>query len=159
MDSKFDKDYPIKVPCELNVLLKPFFGTGVKKDEWIYEKLPPSEIFTLSGNITEGMIVHLAGFLTPLFGWKTVKIQEAFPDALYEDMDTRVPIRVEFEKYTKDFLDHGHPASECDVILCWEDNLTKEVKDERLFEENPGLQIIELKRIFFHYDFDLKLPS
>ena len=159
MNSKFDSDYPIKTPADLRVLLKPFFMPGESKDAWIYEKLPHSDIFTFSTEMSEGMIVYLAGFLTPLLGWKTLVIQDAFPDALYEDMSTHARVRVEFEKNTRSFLEHDHPASECDMILCWEDNLTQKEKDEHLFAENPNLKIVEFRKIFFHYDFELEIAG
>ena len=158
-NSKFDPNYPIKIPCELRVLFKPFFSPDEKKNEGIYEKLPSSEIFTFPSEITEEMIVHLAGFLTPLFGWKTLRIQELFPDALYEDMRTHAMIRAEFERNTRSFLEHQHRPSECDVILCWEDNLTRREKDEYLLSKNPNLKIVEFKKIFLHYDFELNMTK
>lgn len=157
MNSKFDPNYPIKTPCELRVLLKPFFGPEEKKDEWIYEKFPDSKLFRFPSEITEAMVIHLAGFLTPLFGWKTLRIQEAFPDALYEDINTHAMIRAEFEKNTRSFLEHRHTPSECDVILCWEDNLTRQEKEENLFAKNPNLKIVEFKKVLFHYAFELNI--
>lgn len=155
MASNFNPNYPISTPTELRVLTKPLFGPKEEKDAWIYAKLPDSQLFAFSQEITEAMIIHLAGFLTPLFGWKTLLVQEAFPDALYEDISTHTKIRVEFEKNTKSFLEHNHEPSGCDMILCWEDNLTQKEKDESLFAKNPNLQIVEFKKIFFHYDFKL----
>jgi len=159
MNSRFDTDYPIKTPCQLRAFPKPFFSPEEKKDKWIYEKLPSSEIFTFSPEITENMVVYLAGFLTPLFGWKTLRIQEAFPDALYEDTNTRARIRVEFEKNTSSFLAHNHTPSGCDAILCWEDDLAYEEKEKNLFTKNPNLKIVEFKKIFFHYDFELRIAN
>jgi len=31
-------------------------------------------------------------------------------------------VRIEFEYESKTFLAHGHPASGCDVIVCWRHN-------------------------------------
>lgn len=156
MPSNFNPNYPIPTPAELRVLTKPLFGPKEEKDAWIYEKLPDSDIFTFSQEMTETMVVHLAGFLTPLFGWKTLLVQEAFPDALYEDISTHSKIRVEFEKNTKSF---DHDPSECDMILCWEDNMTQKEKEENLFARNPNLKIVEFKKIFFHYDFELRITG
>ena len=155
MASNFNPNYPISTPTELRVLTKPLFGPEEEKDAWIYEKLPDSDIFMFSQEMSEAMVVYLAGFLTPLFGWKTLLVQEAFPDALYEDINTHTRIRVEFEKDTKSFLAHDHPPLECDMILCWEDNLTQKEKEEHLFARNPNLKIVEFKKIFFHYDFEV----
>lgn len=157
--SHFNPDYPIRTPCQLRVSFKAFWGPEEKKDKWIYEKPPRSDIFLFPTEITENMVVYLAGLLTPLFGWRTLNIQDLFPDATYEDITNHAIIKVEFEKQTRDFLEHQHPASGCDIILCWEDNLTKTEKDERLFAENPNLQIVELKKIFFHYDLELILAK
>jgi hypothetical protein len=155
-----DPSYPIKTPLELKVSFKPFFGPGHEKDKWIYEKLPESSLFSTHSEITEGMVIHLAGFLTPLFGWKMVKVQpDIFPDAIYQDLATNSVIKVEFEKRTRDFVGHGHPPDGCDLILCWEDNLTQKEKDEYFFAKNPNLRIVELKKIFFHYDFELSPPN
>lgn len=158
MELDFNPDYPIKTPCQLQVLLKPFFGPKERKDKWIYQKVPTSDIFVFSSEITESLIVYLAGFLTPLFGWKTLKIQDAFPDATYKDLGTDTVVRVEFEKDTRAFVEHNHPPAECDVIFCWSDNLTDKEKQGCLFTKNPNLKIIEFRKIFFHYDFELTLP-
>lgn len=151
-------DYPIKIPCQLRVLLKPFFGPKEKKDKWIYQRVPTSNIFAFSSEITENMVVYLAGFLTPLFGWKTLKIQEAFPDAIYKDTVSGTIVKVEFEKDARDFLVHGHPADGCDMIFCWENSLDEKEKEESLLNKNPDLRIVEFKKVFFHYDFELTLP-
>ncbi len=83
---------------------------------------------------------------------KTIK-----KEASLKAKDTFYQMRVEFEKDTKSFLEHNHPPLECDMILCWEDNLTQKEKDENLFAKNPNLKIVELKKIFFHYDFELRI--
>lgn len=158
MDLDLNPDYPIRTPCQLQALLKPFFGPKEKKDKWIYQKVPTSDIFVFSSEITENMIVYLAGFLTPLFGWKTLKIQEAFPDATYKDLVTDTVVKVEFEKDARDFLAHGHPPTGCDMIFCWESTLDEKEKEESLLSRNPNLRIVEFKKIFFHYDFDLTVP-
>lgn len=157
MNSDFNPDYPIKVPCQLRILHNAFFGPGEKKDNWIYKKEPTSNICLFPAEITENMVLYLAGLLTPLFGWKTLKIQEAFPDATYQDLDTGDIIKVEFERRTQDFIAHEHPVSGCDMIICWEDNLNQKEKAEYLFTKNPNLKIIELKKIFFHYNFELSV--
>jgi hypothetical protein len=158
MNLDFNTDYPIRAPVELRASTKSFFGPDEKKDKWIYEQLPKCDLFLFATEITESMIVHLAGFLVPLFGWKTVKIQDAFPDATYQDLNTGDIIRAEFEKRTRDFIEHEHHKADadCDLIICWEDNLTEKEKAEYLFTKNAELKIIELKKIFFHYDFELR---
>ena len=92
-------------------------------------------------------------FTAPLFGWKTLSIREEFPDALFEDIKTGERIRVEFESLSTNFLAHNHSPSECDVVMCWQDNMSMADKSRHLFAKNPNLRIIELKKLFHHYDF------
>jgi hypothetical protein len=156
MNLDFDTDYPIRIPVELRASPKSFFGPDEKKDKWIYEQMPKCDLFLFATEVTESMVVHLAGFLVPLFGWKTLKVQDAFPDATYQDMTSHTTINVEFEKRTRDFILHDHPPAGCDMIICWENDLTQKEKNEYLFAKNPNLKIVELKKIFFHYDFELR---
>lgn|GEM_PF-3648193 len=151
----FDVEYPIRKPAQLRVSFKPFVHPSQKKDDWIYQKVPLSNLYLFSGEMPENMIIHLAGLLTPFFGWKTVRIQaNDFPDAIYQDIATGTNIRVEFEKRSSDFIIHDHPASECDIILCWEDDLTDSEK-QHILAKNPNIRIVELKKIFFHYDIEV----
>lgn len=152
----FNTDYPISTPACLKVFLKPFFSRQEKKDPWIYERLPDSTLFGFPQPMPETMVVYLAGFLTPLFGWRTLLIQEAFPDALYEDTNTHARIRAEFETDSKCFIVHGHSAADCDMIICWEDNLSPQERQD-VYTANPNLKILGLKKLFFHYDFDLEV--
>lgn len=156
---KLDEEYPISTPCEVHVSFKAFFGPQEKKDAWIYAKQPESCLVWGGSELTENTIIHLAGFFTPLFGWKVIRIQDAFPDATYQDLNTNAIIRVEFEKTSRDFIDHHHPATDCDVIICWDDDLSEREKHEYLFSKNPHLKIIQLKKLLFHYDIELKKPS
>jgi hypothetical protein len=52
-----------------------------------------------------------------------IKFQETFPDVIVLDKD-RKQRKVEIEKFASDFVAHGHPAEECDFIVCWENDLT-----------------------------------
>ena len=105
------------------------------------------------------MVVYLAGFLTPLFGWKTLKVQDAFPDATYRDPASDTIVRVEFERDARDFPAHQHPPAGCDMIFCWESTLQERERNEMLLSRNPKLRIVEFKKIFFDYDFELSLPE
>ncbi len=53
-----------------------------------------------------------------------------------------VPVAIEFELCSSNYRDHGHDDSECDLIVCWEDN----------WPDCP-LEVIELKSVI------RKLPS
>ena len=86
-------------------------------------------------------------------------VREEFPDALFEDIKSNEKIRVEFESSSSNFLDHNHPPSGCDVIICWLDNMSRADKARYLFAKNPDLKIIELRKIFHHYDFVVKIED
>ena len=103
--------------------------------------------------MSEIMVVYLSGFIAPLLGWKTLVVREEFPDALFEDIKTGEQIRVEFESSSSNFLVHNHSPSGCDAIMCWQDNMSRADKARYLFAKNPDLKIIELRKIFHHYDF------
>src|SRR5882762_241985 len=47
-------------------------------------------------------------------------------------------VRIEFEFESRNFRDHGHPASGCDVIVCWRHN----------WDECPeNIEVVELSRV------------
>lgn len=57
------------------------------------------------------------------------------PDAILFRDDTGEVMNIEFEKIDRNFEDHKHDASKCDMIICWE-------KDEEW--KNP-IPVLELK--------------
>jgi hypothetical protein len=153
MNVFLDTDYPIRPQSRVKVSYKPFSGPSDKKDPWVYVRTPKSDLFDLAEPVSEVMVVYLAGFIIPLFGWRTLVVREEFPDALLEDIETSEQIRVEFESFSTNFLDHNHSPSGCDVIICWQDNMSTADKARYLFGKNPDLKIIELRKLFHHYDF------
>jgi len=159
MNVSLDTDYPIKHRTCVKVSYKPSFSPSDRKDPWTYVRNPQSDLFNLAEPISEAMVVYLAGFITPLFGWRTLMIREEFPDALFKDIKTGEQIRVEFESLSSHFLDHDHSPSGCDAIICWQDNMTRADKTRYLFTKNPDLKIIELRKIFHHYDFVLEFEA
>src|ERR1039458_2295379 len=55
------------------------------------------------------------------------EVREQFPDCLacrVNEDGTRSPVRIEFELYASNFTDHGHDPNGCDLIVCWEDDLS-----------------------------------
>jgi hypothetical protein len=80
------------------------------------------------------MLAHKLGFEVMLLQPKR------FPDceALREVYPGRwVKTRIEFEFESRNFLEHGHDATKCDVIVCWRHN----------WPEKPAkLEVIELSR-------------
>lgn len=53
--------------------------------------------------------------------WEIVSVGTAFPDAVLRHNGE--VWRAEFEYQSKNFDVHGHDARECDIIICWIDNL------------------------------------
>nr|MDO8098452.1 hypothetical protein [Candidatus Njordarchaeota archaeon] len=62
-----------------------------------------------------------------------VKIQNPFPDATVID-DEGNTVTIEFEYLASDFIQHHHPQEECDLIVCWANDLLQDqsVKPEIL---------------------------
>ena len=54
-------------------------------------------------------------------GFTIIHRQRGFPDLTIVDKDGRT-LRAEVETMSIQFKIHGHPASECDLIICWEHN-------------------------------------
>lgn len=52
-----------------------------------------------------------------------VSIQYKFPDAVIVNPDTGEKFTAEFEYKASNFILHGHDIRECDVIICWENDL------------------------------------
>ena len=148
-----DVDYPIRSQICIKASLKPSLKPIKKKDPWVYLRAPKCDLFEFADPVSEIMVVYLSGFVAPLFGWKTLLVREEFPDSLFEDIGTGERIRVEFESYSSNFLDHKHSPFECDLIICWQDNMSTADKSRYLFSKNSKLRLLELKKLFHHYDF------
>jgi len=75
--------------------------------------------------VNEQGVVLLFGMLAKELGYVIEAVQTGFPDCeakrqVGEDRWQRVQIEFEFE--SKNFHQHGHPSSGCDVIVCWRHN-------------------------------------
>jgi hypothetical protein len=78
--------------------------------------------------VNEQGVVLLFGMLAKELGYMIEAVQTGFPDC--EAMRQVTPerwqrVRIEFEFESRNFRDHGHPASGCDVIVCWRHNWEK----------------------------------
>jgi Homing endonuclease associated repeat len=87
----------------------------------------------------ESGVVFLFGVLAGELGFRIQRIQTEFPDC--EAMRQIEPgkwqrVRIEFEYESRNFVLHMHPASQCDVIVCWRNN----------WKDCP-LEVIELKAV------------
>ena len=75
--------------------------------------------------VNEQGVVFLFGMLAKELGYMVEALQKGFPDC--EAKRQIAPgrwqrVNIEFEFESKNFRDHGHPVSGCDVIVCWRHN-------------------------------------
>jgi Homing endonuclease associated repeat len=88
--------------------------------------------------VNEQGVVLLFGILAKKLGYTIEAVQTGFPDCEAKRQigpDRWQRVRIEFEFESRNFRDHGHPSTGCDVIVCWRHN----------WDECPkGIEIVEL---------------
>jgi hypothetical protein len=75
--------------------------------------------------VNEFGVIFLFGALAEQLGFQVLRIQGQYPDgeALRVMAENRLQrVKIEFEYESRNFLRHGHKASKCDLIVCWEHN-------------------------------------
>lgn len=95
--------------------------------------------------INEQGVVYLFGLVSKDLNIVVESVQQGYPDCTglrYVGKGRWERIRIEFEYNSSSFIVHGHDPKECDVIVCWEDDLGAEQK-EKLAKE--GVEVIDLK--------------
>ena len=75
--------------------------------------------------VNEQGVVLLFGMLAKHLGYVVESVQAGFPDC--EAKRQIAPkrwqrVNLEFEFESRNFRDHGHPLTGCDVIVCWHHN-------------------------------------
>jgi hypothetical protein len=91
--------------------------------------------------VNEQGVVLLFGMLAKELGYVIEAVQTGFPDCeakrrIAPERWQRVDIEFEFE--SRNFRDHGHPSTGCDVIVCWRHN----------WEECPeNIEVVELSSV------------
>ncbi|HUB58829.1 MAG TPA: hypothetical protein VL975_00075 [Candidatus Micrarchaeia archaeon] len=75
--------------------------------------------------VNEQGVVLLFGMVAKELGYTVEAVQSGFPDCeakrqVAPDRWQRVHLEFEFE--SRNFRDHGHPLTGCDVIVCWRHN-------------------------------------
>lgn len=75
--------------------------------------------------VDEQGVVLLFGMVARELGYRVEAVQSGFPDC--EAQRQIAPqrwqrVHVEFEFENRNFRDHGHPLTGCDVIVCWRHN-------------------------------------
>jgi hypothetical protein len=77
--------------------------------------------------INEQGVVLLFGMVAFELGYMVESVATGFPDCeakrrIKGPSEAWERIRIEFEYESKNFLNHGHDAEQCDVIVCWQHN-------------------------------------
>ena len=75
--------------------------------------------------VNEQGVVLLFGMVAKHLGYVVESVQAAFPDC--EAKRQIAPrrwqrVNIEFEFESRNFRDHGHPLTGCDIIVCWRHN-------------------------------------
>jgi hypothetical protein len=86
---------------------------------------------------SESAVIFLFGQVAQELGFVLDSVSSAYPDALGRRRvaDGWRHVRIEFELKSRSFRDHGHNPTQCDLIVCWEDN----------WPECP-VEVLELRR-------------
>jgi hypothetical protein len=91
--------------------------------------------------LNEQGVVLLFGMLAKDLGFLIENVQKGFPDCEAKRQvgpDRWQRVRIEFEYESKNFRDHRHPASGCDLLVCWRHN----------WDDCPAqIEILELSRV------------
>lgn len=94
--------------------------------------------------VNEQGVVFLFGRILDDLNMYIEEVRTKYPDCVARRYTGRgwERVYIEFEYLSSNFIEHRHDPKECDIIVCWEDNLTAEDK-----MKIPGVEIIELKSI------------
>jgi len=75
--------------------------------------------------VNEQGVVLLFGMLAKDLGYMIEAVQKGFPDCEAKRQigpERWQRVRIEFEFESRNFRDHGHPTTGCDIIVCWRHN-------------------------------------
>jgi hypothetical protein len=91
--------------------------------------------------VNEQGVVLLFGMVAKELGYIVEAVQSGFPDC--EAKRQIAPhrwqrVHIEFEFESRNFRDHGHPITGCDIIVCWRHNWP---------DPPPHLEILELSSL------------
>jgi hypothetical protein len=143
----YDKSYDLLSVGQkfelLNELLMKYKGSIQVFKNWdnllfakfLYEHIPPEGIRAareikplhslgiLFEPEYEQEIVYLFSVFHRKLGFPyIIKIRNEFPDALVMDEKREIK-KIEFEVRASDFIRHAHDKKDCDVLICWENDL------------------------------------
>jgi predicted transport protein len=94
--------------------------------------------------INEQGVVFLFGRLLEDLNMYIEEVRIKYPDCIarrYTGTGWK-KVYIEFEYLSSNFIQHKHNPKECDIIVCWIDDLTTEQK-----KQIEGIEIIELKSL------------
>ncbi len=94
--------------------------------------------------INEQGVVFLFGRLLDDLNMYIEEVRTKYPDCVarrYTGTGWK-KVYIEFEYASSNFLQHKHDPNDCDIIVCWEDDLSPEEK-KQLY----GVEIIELQNV------------
>lgn len=95
--------------------------------------------------INEQGVVYLFGLIAEDLNMRVESIQQGYPDCTairYLGKGRWERVSIEFEYVASNFSVHGHSPEECDIIVCWINDLA-ETEIKKFKEQN--LEIIELR--------------
>jgi hypothetical protein len=108
-----------------------------KSPEHRPSRLPDGAPLDYAPDNEQGVVFLFSHLARKKFGMRVERIQTGFPDCIAYRGTKR--IRIEFEYRSRNFRDHRHLVSGCDLIVCWEHN----------WPDMPRkLQVIELRQKF-----------
>ena len=87
--------------------------------------------------VNEQGVVLLFGMLAKDLGYMIEAVQKGFPDCEAKRQiaaNRWERVKIEFEYESKNFRDHGHSVTGCDVIVCWRHNWEKCPKHIEILE-------------------------
>ena len=108
-------------PSERQMHDEPQPRRKIRLDRPIYG--PPSMLRGLRYDpVNEAGVMYVFGRVAETLGFEVERIQAAFPDceAMREVAAGKWQrVKIEFEFASRNFVEHGHAADGCDIIVCW----------------------------------------
>ncbi len=131
---------------ELPTLLQPSFEPYISTSTYIPSRRRKQPLLGEPLNfrglqhapINEQGVVFLFGMVCRELGYLIEAVQTGFPDCEAKrrvDNQRWQRVRIEFEFKSSKFLEHGHDAELCDLIVCWEHDW-----------RNCPLEVLELRK-------------
>ena len=129
----------IKYPSSKFINLLPEFEK-IKEPKTIKTKIPKDFVWDQVGDtyfgppmnfrglmyepINEQGVIFLFGKISEEIGFNIEGLRSGFPDCEGTRRIDKIknqwgPVLIEFEYNAKNFIDHGHDPSKCNVIICW----------------------------------------